>query len=242
MKVSCIPIYSVISQNLMESYLATFNDSAPVIFRYCIQTGISINDVLSLTVSDVKQILIQGYVVAPPFSKRTSSYTIALDDLTISELQKLCSDKTDDAPIFSFVEGKSPSLSGFQRMLRRVAELVMPEDAEKITIFSLKKTFVLRQYQQNEDITEILNITGYTAPCRLKAFLGLSTEKDESLSNSRALLLENDYGKQLIANIKEGLDTLEKELYNPRNPDSFFQESYKNLTALANYIGSINRK
>ena len=163
MKVPCIPIYSVINQDLIENYLDAYNDSAPVIFRYCIQTGISIDDVLELTIANAKQIISAGCVTAPPFNKKTSAYDITLDKTTLLKLAVLCENKPDDAYVFSFTEGKKPTRSGFQRMLQRATEKVMSEEAEKITVYSLKKTFVFRNYQKNKDLTEILKITGYSS-------------------------------------------------------------------------------
>ena len=241
MKVPCIPIYSSINQNRIEFLLSTYNNSAPVIFRYSIETGICISDILSLTVAEARQITAQGYVDAPPFFKNSSPYTITLDESTKIKLEELCINKSDQDFVFAFAEGQKPSRSGFQRMLQRAASSVMPEDADKITVFSLKKTFAFRQYQQNENIADTLKITGHKSPCRIKVFLGLTTEKN-NISNSRTLLLENDYGKQLIEEIQKGLSDLEKELYNPIHPDSFFNETYNNLTAFANYLGIVKKK
>jgi len=241
MKVPCIPIYSLVEQNHHEIQFSTINPSAPSIFRYCILTGIDITVVLPLTTAEIKEILQQGYVDAPPFAKNTPPYRIELDYETTNRLNALCQGKEDTDYIFSFQKGTMPSRSGFQRMLQRAAAIIMPQDADLITIYSLKKTFAFRMYQKNDSIAETLHITGHQSPSRLQDFLGISSTSPGN-ATSRDNLLNANYGIHMINEIRSQLDDLERELYNPRNPDAFFREAEKNLSAFTKFLGIVSRK
>jgi len=236
MKITCIPIYSIVHQNQLEFQLSTMNKSAPALFRYCIITGIDLRDVLPLKVADVKTILANGYVDAPSFAKSTPPYRVDLDKETLKRLESVCEDKTDNDFAFSFNGYIAPSYSGMQRMLDRAVKAIMPDDAEHITIYSLKKTFAFRMFQKNDSWAETMRITGHQSPSRLQKFLGLSQSQPYA-ADSREKLLHNKYGSALIEQIKISLDNLDAELYNPHNPDSFYQSADKNLTAFADYLG-----
>lgn len=238
MKVHCIPIYSHVAESVIEFELNQISLCGAALFNYCIATGQNIDDALELKVGDVRN---KDEITIYNYTKYCDAYTVPFTSHTKDLLNRLCGDRPDSQYLFPSIYknmDQHMSRSGFVKQLAKALSAVNIDNADKITIYSLRKTHFLRIYQETNDIMQIRKITGHMSAARALEFIGLPVtgELENTEHSARQILLNNDYGKILIRKIQEQLFSIEKELTNPLHSDQVYSDLYNELEAFSEYL------
>lgn len=221
MKNWCAPIQTPLLEEKLELLLTKNNPTYGTVFRYAIVTGQNFEDILNTKVEFIRG---KDSVIIENFSAAYKSYKVCLDEKTRLLINQLCEKKAADDFAFCGLDPTRPlPRTSFQRALTVATQSL---GLTNITPYSLRKTHLLHIYKEY-GIEQVMRLAGYTTSTRAYEFLRFTPEraahaKEQLLSDKQTILSE----------IRDQLAFLEKEMYNPLNPDAFFTEVYADLITI----------
>jgi integrase len=208
-----------------KELLRATDDKYYIMFEIGIGTGLQLQDILKFTNKDIRG---KDSIIATIGTKNIQrTFNIP------SELKEI---------ILNFTEGKSPDAylitghaSSSAPLSREQAYRVFKSVGKSMGLTSIgaqtmRKTFAWRYFKATNDIYYLQNLLNHASPSITYRYIGekpnvqvvLKKLTPEENERSRYTLYTNDNGKKRIHAIKDVLNTIESELDNPTNNDSFY--------------------
>ncbi len=216
------PIKDATSHEALKQALADMNEMYYIFWEIGVGTGLSLNDLLSLKVSDV---------TGKPYMENV----FGADNVLIhydfpSKLQECISrytaHKKSDEYLFSVRSGKPVCREQLYRMIHKAGQRVgLPNIGGK----TIRKTFAWHYYKQCGDIHIVQGILNHASPSITYRYLGIINPAipqyhqatSFASASSRTMLLTDDAGSQRIKDIADKLCAIEKTMYDPMTGDLY---------------------
>lgn len=150
-----------------------------LIFLIGINTGLRVNDLVRLKVSDVKDKAMLSMREGKTNKQREINVAMLHD-----EIQAYIQDKSVDAYLFTSQKGnKGISTTQVYRILNDAADYLGRND---IGTHTMRKTFGYHHYKQFKDVAILQEIFNHAAPYITKKYIGIRQDEiNESLRNFR---------------------------------------------------------
>ena len=213
-----------------------------IMFRIGVGTGMQVQDILKLTVGDVRDK--DSIVVYLGTHKVKRSYRFEPDLKKV--IQEYTEGKADDAPLFRGMKQNPVSREQAYRALKNAGTRI---GLGTIGAQTMRKTFAWRYYRDTGDIYYLQNLLNHASPSITYRYIGERPNVDVVLKKmtadenerSRQVLLRDENGKKRIGQIRSVLDDLEKELGNPGNNDAFYGKADCFLQQMEELIDTFNK-
>lgn len=150
-----------------------------LIFLVGINTGLRVNDLVRLKVTDVKDKVILTIREGKTNKRREINVGMLQD-----EIEAYIQAKPTDAYLFTSQKGsKSISTTQVYRILNDAADFLGRDD---IGTHTMRKTFGYHHYKQSKDVAILQEIFNHAAPSITKRYIGIRQDEiNESLKNFR---------------------------------------------------------
>ena len=194
-----------------EQELMNLDPKYFIMFRLGVGTGLQVQELLKLSVGDVKGKEILTVYLGTKRVKR--SYCFEPDLKAV--IEEYTAEKEDDIPLFV---GHRNRAAGQKLGLGSVGAQTM------------RKTFAWKYYKNTGDIAYLTHLLNHASPSVTFRFIGekpkvdtiASTMTPEENVRARRSLFEGGSGINRMEYIKDTMNLLEDELENPGNDDAFY--------------------
>ena len=194
-----------------------------IMFRIGVGTGMQVQDILKLTVGDVRDK--DSIVVYLGTHRVKRSYRFEPDLKKV--IQEYTEGKADDAPLFRGMKQNPVSREQAYRALKNAGTRI---GLGTIGAQTMRKTFAWKYYKNTGDIYYLQNLLNHASPSITYRYIGEKPNVEVQLKKmtaaenerSRFVLLTDQGGKKRIDAIVSVLTDLEKELNNAGNNDAFY--------------------
>lgn len=194
-----------------------------IMFRLGVGTGLQVQDLLKLSVGDVRD---------------KSSITVYLGTKKVKRSYRFDPDLKE--VIDEYTDGKdekSPLFAGHRNrpISREQAYRAMKSAGQKLGLGSvgaqtMRKTFAWKYYKNTGDIAYLTNLLNHASPSVTFRFIGEKPRVDtiaqtmtpEENVRARRALFENGTGINRMERVKDTMNLLEDEMGNPSNDDAFY--------------------
>jgi integrase len=206
-----------------EQELMNLDPKYFIMFRLGVGTGLQVQELLKLSVGDVKGKEILTVYLGTKLVKR--SYCFEPDLKAV--IEEYTAEKEDDTPLF--VGHRNRAIS------REQAYRAMKSAGQKLGLGSvgaqtMRKTFAWKYYKNTGDIAYLTHLLNHASPSVTFRFIGekpkvdtiASTMTPEENVRARRSLFEGGSGINRMEYIKDTMNLLEDEMENPGNDDAFY--------------------
>ena len=194
-----------------------------IMFRIGVGTGMQVQDILKLTVGDVRDK--DSIVVYLGTHKVKRSFRFEADLKKI--IAEYTEGKPDDAPLFRGMKQNPVSREQAYRALKNAGTRI---GLGTIGAQTMRKTFAWKYYKNTGDIYYLTNLLNHASPSVTFRFIGEKPKVDtiatrmtpEENMRARRNLFLNGAGISRMEAIKDAINLLEDEMDNPMNNDAYF--------------------
>ncbi len=206
-----------------ETELMELDKKYFIMFRLGVGTGLQVQELLKLSVADVRG---KDSITVYLGTRRVKrSYRFEPDLKAV--IEEYTADKNDSDPLF--VGHKNRAIS------REQAYRAMKAAGQKLGIGSvgaqtMRKTFAWKYYKNTGDIAYLTHLLNHASPSVTFRFIGEKPKVDtiatamtpEENVRARRNLFEGGAGITRMEHIKDTMNLLEDEMENPGNDDAFY--------------------
>ena len=155
----------------IEKFLSENNYRDFILFKFGINSGLRISDILSLDVKDVKN---------KDFNQITEKKTkklrrIPINSTLLKLFNKYLKNKSDSEPLFISKNNKRLERTFVYKMLNKACEKASIQ--YKIGTHSLRKTFGYHYYRKYKDIVMLQKILNHSSPSITLRYIGITQEE-----------------------------------------------------------------
>ena len=194
-----------------------------IMFRIGVGTGMQVQDILKLTVGDVRDK--DAIVVYLGTHKVKRSFRFEADLKKI--IAEYTEGKPDDAPLFRGMKQNPVSREQAYRALKNAGTRI---GLGTIGAQTMRKTFAWKYYKNTGDIYYLTNLLNHASPSVTFRFIGEKPRVDtiasrmtpEENMRSRRKLFQDAAGVGRMEAVKDLMNLLEEEMDNPMNNDAFY--------------------
>ncbi len=237
------PIKDEETLNAFKNELKKTDMKYYIMFEIGVNTGMQLQDILKLTIKDIKN---KNQLTAEIGTKKVKS-TFVFDDEFKKVLKDFCSHKPDDAPIVAGQKNKPLAREQAYRVFRSVGKKV---GLASIGAQTMRKTFARNYYKETGDIYYLQNMFNHASPSITYRFIGekpnieivLDKMTPQENERSRYLLYLNDNGKKRLNKIIDSLNDIKKNFDNPTNNDAYYGRVDCLLNELDNLMDNFENK
>ena len=217
------PIKDEITLTKYEQELRAINEKYYIMFEIGVGTGMQVQNLLQLTVGDVKE---KDRLVVYLGTKRVRRSFHFPPELKQS-IEEYTRDKKNDAPLFCGHKDNPISREQAYRALKEAGTRV---GMSTIGAQTMRKTFAWRYYKNTGDIYYLTNLFNHASPSVTFRYIGEKPAVDavmtkmtpEENMRARKALFEGGAGITRMEYIKDMMNLLEDEMENPANSDSYY--------------------
>ncbi len=207
--------YEMELMNLDEKYF--------IMFRLGVGTGLQVQELLKLSVKDVRGK--DSITVYLGTKKVKRSYRFE-DDLKAA-IDQYVEGKDDDAPLFLGHRNKAISREQAYRAMKSAGQKL---GLGSVGAQTMRKTFAWRYYKNTGDIAYLTHLLNHASPSVTFRFIGEKPKVDTIASimtpeenvRARRGLFEGGNGITRMERVKDTMNLLEDEMENPGNDDAFY--------------------
>ena len=194
-----------------------------IMFRIGVGTGMQVQDILKLTVGDVRDK--DSIVVYLGTHRVKRSYRFEPDLKKV--IQEYTEGKADDAPLFRGMKQNPVSREQAYRALKNAGTRI---GLGTIGAQTMRKTFAWKYYKNTGDIYYLTNLLNHASPSVTFRFIGEKPRVDtiasrmspEENTRARRKLFLDASGIRRMEAVKDMMNLLEEEMDNPMNSDAFY--------------------
>ena len=157
-------------------------------YRIGIETGMAMMDIIKLKVADIKD---KQEIVVPVQRASTENKRVAtISEQLFKDIKNHISNmnKTDDDYLLTNGKGQKLQMATIQNALNSALAQIKDIDTSKITVLSLKKTFLYNQLKKGVNINDIRREYYFTSKAKLCESIGINA----SLINKDGYLISTD--------------------------------------------------
>ncbi|MBQ5445945.1 MAG: tyrosine-type recombinase/integrase [Lachnospiraceae bacterium] len=219
------PIKDEDTLNKFENALRELDEKYYIMFELGIGTGLLLQDILKLKVSDVSNKTSIDVYIGVHSVKRTFEIPEGLQH----SINNFVADKEDNDFLITGHAGSKTPLSREQayRVFKAVGKKV---GLSALGAQTMRKTFAWRYYKSTNDITYLQQLFNHASPAITFRYIGekpnievalrkLTSEENE---RSRYLLYANDSGRTRLNSAINRLTSIKDKFNDPCNADSFY--------------------
>lgn len=208
-----------------------------IMFRIGVGTGMQVQDILKLTVGDVRGR--DSIVVYLGTHKVKRSFRFEADLKKV--IEEYTEGKPDDAPLFRGMKQSPVSREQAYRALKNAGTRI---GLGTIGAQTMRKTFAWKYYKNTGDIYYLTNLLNHASPSVTFRFIGEKPRVDtiasrmtpEENMRSRRKLFQDAAGVGRMEAVKDLMNMLEEEMDNPMNNDAFYGRVDTLLTGMEDLI------
>ena len=208
-----------------------------IMFRIGVGTGMQVQDILKLTVGDVRGK--DSIVVYLGTHKVKRSFRFEADLKKV--IEEYTEGKPDDAPLFRGMKQNPVSREQAYRALKNAGTRI---GLGTIGAQTMRKTFAWKYYKNTGDIYYLTNLLNHASPSVTFRFIGEKPRVDtiasrmtpEENMRSRRKLFQDAAGVGRMEAVKDLMNMLEEEMDNPMNNDAFYGRVDALLTGMEDLI------
>lgn len=214
-----------------------------VMFEIGVGTGMQLQDILKLKVSDVRG----KDSLEVRIGTRQIRRTFVFSEAFRADLERFTAQKDDEEYLIIGHASSKEALSREQayRALKGAGRSI---GLASIGAQTMRKTFAWRYYKESGDIYYLQNLLNHASPSITYRYIGekpnvevvLKKMTAEENERSRYVLLQNEQGSVRIDNIIDTLTQLKNGLSNPGNNDAFYGKADCLLTEMEELISNFN--
>ncbi len=194
-----------------------------IMFRLGVGTGLQVQDILKLSVADVKGKNSITVYLGTKHVRRTYRFEPDLKKV----LEEYLDGKEDSAPLFAGNRGKAVSREQAYRALKAAGEKL---GIGSVGAQTMRKTFAWKYYKNTGDIAYLTHLLNHASPSVTFRFIGEKPKVDviatrltpEENVRARRTLYEDNSGITRMEYVKDAMNLLEDEMENPGNDDAFY--------------------
>lgn len=194
-----------------------------IMFRIGIGTGLQVQDLLKLSVADVKGKDSLTVYLGTRHIKRTFHFEPDLKE----ELKDFTKGRHGATPLFGGTKEKPISREQAYRAMKMAGVRI---GLHSVGAQTMRKTFAWRYYKNTGDIAYLTNLLNHASPSVTFRFIGEKPRVDSVASamspeenvRARKALYDDNNGIIRMEYIKDAMNLLEDEMENPSNDDSFY--------------------
>ena len=164
---------SGVLRQIKDYYYKTGNNRDLLLFIMGINTGLKLNELLDLNVSDVRN---KTYIELPASSWETPR-RIPLNKESLGLIKKVISSRKDSAPLFESTLGRRIDRTTVYRNFKEVC-LTLGLDSG-ITLASLRKTFGYHYYKTYGDLSTLQWLFNQNSILDTMKYIGLEEDMNE---------------------------------------------------------------
>ena len=215
-----------------------------IMFEIGVGTGMQLQDILKLKVGDIRGKDHIDAVIGTKNIKRTFRF-----DKHLREIIDRYTEGKEESAYLITGHASSPEALSREQAYRALKSAGKAIGLTSIGAQTMRKTFAWRYYKETGDIYYLQNLLNHASPSITYRYIGerpnvevvlkkLTAEENE---RSRDVLLAGNAGKKRLAEIREVLDTVEKEMANPGNNDAFYGKVDCLITEIEELIQNYKR-
>ena len=194
-----------------------------IMFRIGVGTGMQVQDILKLTVGDVRDKDLITVYLGTHRIKRSYRFDPDLKKV----IQEYTEGKEDNDPLFRGMKQNPVSREQAYRALKTAGTRI---GLGTIGAQTMRKTFAWNYYRKTGDIYYLTNLLNHASPSVTFRFIGEKPKVDliaarmtpEENMRSRRKLFQDRAGISRMEAVKDMMNHLEKEMDNPMNNDAFY--------------------
>ncbi len=206
-----------------EMELRELDEKYFIMFRLGVGTGLQVQELLKLSVKDVRGK--DSITVYLGTKKVKRSYRFE-DDLK-EAIDKYVEGKKDDDPLFLGHRNKAISREQAYRAMKAAGQKL---GLGSVGAQTMRKTFAWKYYKNTGDIAYLTHLLNHASPSVTFRFIGEKPKVDTIASimtpeenvRARRGLFEGGSGIVRMEKIKDTMNLLEDEMENPGNDDAFY--------------------
>ncbi len=206
-----------------EMELMDLDEKYFIMFRLGVGTGLQVQELLKLSVKDVRGK--DSITVYLGTKKVKRSYRFE-DDLKAA-INQYVEGKEDDDPLFLGHRNKAISREQAYRAMKAAGQKL---GLGSVGAQTMRKTFAWRYYKNTGDIAYLTHLLNHASPSVTFRFIGEKPKVDTIASimtpeenvRARRGLFEGGNGITRMERIKDTMNLLEDEMENPGNDDAFY--------------------
>ncbi len=221
-----------------EMELKNVDEKYFIMFRLGVGTGMQVQDLLKLSVGDVRGKDSITVFLGTRKVKRSFRFE---DDLKES-IERYTAGKDEDIPLFLGHKTKPVSREQAYRAMKAAGQKL---GLGSVGAQTMRKTFAWKYYKNTGDIAYLTHLLNHASPSVTFRFIGEKPKVDTIASimtpeenvRARRGLFESGSGITRMERIKDTMNLLEDEMENPGNDDAFYgrvESLLKNIEELIN--------
>lgn len=206
-----------------EQELMNLDTKYFIMFRLGVGTGLQVQELLKLSVKDVRGV--DSITVYLGTRKVKRSYRFEQDLKAV--IDEYTMDKDDMAPLFTGHKNRPISREQAYRAMKAAGQRL---GLGSVGAQTMRKTFAWKYYKNTGDIAYLTHLLNHASPSVTFRFIGEKPKVDtiaatmtpEENVRARRGLFEEGSGIIRMERIKDTMNMLEDEMENPGNDDAFY--------------------